>query len=120
MANKDFHKNYIRFIKDVKKELTCSSNLKLAFVKDFKKQINDFLGGSQDITINDIITHFGNPKEIADSFESHGDLQRLNKIAKRYKSLKVGIITLSIIFIIILVIVLIIISNLTGDITIRN
>lgn len=67
MTNKQFHKDYKKFLKKIQKELSCSSNLKLAFIRDFKEQIKDFLA------------HFGNPKEISDSFESHNDLSRLHK-----------------------------------------
>lgn len=103
--NKQFHKDYKRFLKEIKKELTCSPNLKLAFIHDFKEQIKDVIN-EQDITINDVITNFGNPKEIASSFESHNDLQRLNKIAKKYKYLKLLVLILSVIVVIALVFII--------------
>lgn len=36
------------------------------------------------ITINDIENRFGTPKDIASSFASAEDMQRLNKKAKKY------------------------------------
>lgn len=92
-----------KYLKDIKKELTCSSNLRLAFIHELKEQIKFFVNEEKDVTINDIIANFGDPKEIANSFTSHDDLQRLNKVANKYKYIRIITFIISVIFILTLV-----------------
>ena len=108
--NKKFNAVCKKYYKEIKGELTCSSNMKLALIKDLKDHIASYRSENPNCTIEAIVNNFGTPKEIASSFESRSDLDRLKKIAKKYKVLKIliPIIALFVVAIVTFTIILII------------
>ncbi len=87
--NKLLKKELKKYYKAIKAELTCSSNMKLAVIKDLKIHVKCYVEENPNITLGDITGHFGSPKEISDAFETRDDLERLKKMAKKYKRLKI-------------------------------
>lgn len=61
-------------------------SIKLAFISELKARIYEYIEEHPDeeITINDVENRFGTPKDIAESFASTEDMQRLNKKAKKF------------------------------------
>ena len=104
------------YLKQIKKELTCSNSLKNVFLNDFNNQIKSFVYDNDTYTMNDITNHFGTPKEIAYSFENHKDLQFYKRIAKRYKITKIIVLSLVSLFILSFLILVIIIKTETEGI----
>lgn len=120
MTKNQINKDINKYLKRIKKELTCSSNLKYAFIHDYKEQINDYINENDNVIIGDIIDHFGNAKEIADSFKDINYDERLNKLAKKYMFIKIITIFLSVI-IVIAIFIIVSLFLLSGDTTIvRN
>lgn len=83
---KTINKDIKKYCSEVKKLLACSGSIKLAFISELKNRIYEYIEEHPDdeITINDIENRFGTPKDIASSFASAEDMQRLNKKAKKY------------------------------------
>lgn len=87
--NKLLKKELKKYYKAIKAELTCSSNMKLAVIKDLKIHVKCYVEENPNTTLGDITGHFGSPKEISDAFETRDDLDKLKKMAKKYKRLKI-------------------------------
>ena len=87
--NKLLKKELKKYYKAIKAELTCSSNMKLAVIKDLKIHVKCYVEENPNITLGDITGHFGSPKEISEAFETRDDLEKLKKMAKKYKLLKI-------------------------------
>lgn len=83
---KTINKDIKKYCSEVKKLLTCPGSIKLAFISELKARIYEYIEEHPDdeITINDIENRFGTPKDIAESFASTEDMQRLNKKAKKF------------------------------------
>ncbi len=77
MLNKNDLKIYYT---SIKKNLSCSFNMKSVFMKDFSDRVSDFLEEKPNSTIDNIIDNFGTPEEIAKSFDK--DNEYLNRKAK--------------------------------------
>jgi uncharacterized membrane protein len=120
MENKQINKDMKKYLKGIKNELTCSSYLKSAFIYEFKEQVKYFINDNSNTTIDDIITNFGSPEEIASSFKSPNDFNRLNKLAKKYKYIKIFTVVLSIAIIIALIVIVVLLSLQDDIIEIKN
>ena len=107
---KELKRDCKKYFKEIKKELTCSSNMRLALISELKKEITYYIDQNVDCTINNIIDNFGTAIEISSSFETRSDLEKLKKIAKKYTLLKIflPIIALFLISIVTFTIILII------------
>lgn len=83
---KTIDKDIKKYCSEVKKLLTCPGSIKLAFISELKARIYEYIEEHPDeeITINDVENRFGTPKDIAESFASTEDMQRLNKKAKKF------------------------------------
>lgn len=83
---KTINKDIKKYCSEVKKRLSYSSSIKLAFISELKTRIYEYIEERPDeeVTINDIENRFGTPEDIASSFASTEDLQHLNKKAKKY------------------------------------
>lgn len=83
---KTINKDIKKYCSEVKKLLTCPGSIKLAFISELKARIYEYIEEHPDekITINDVENRFGTPKDIASSFASADDIQRLHKKAKRF------------------------------------
>lgn len=83
---KTINKDIKKYCSEVKKLLTCPGSIKLSFISEFKARIYEYIEEHPDeeITINDVENRFGTPKDIAESFASTEDMQRLNKKAKKF------------------------------------
>lgn len=83
---KTIDKDIKKYCFEVKKLLTCPGSIKLAFISELKARIYEYIEEHPDeeITINDVENRFGTPKDIAESFASTEDMQRLNKKAKKF------------------------------------
>lgn len=83
---KTINKDIKKYCSEVKKLLTCPGSIKLAFISELKNRIYEYIEErpNEEITINDIENRFGTPKDIAESFASTEDMQRLNKKAKKF------------------------------------
>ena len=107
---KELKRNCKKYFKEIKKELTCSSNMRLALISELKKEVNYYIDQNVNCTIDNIIDNFGSAIEISSSFETRSDLEKLKKIARKYKLLKIflPIIALALITIVTFTIILII------------
>lgn len=83
---KTINKDIKKYCSEVKKLLTCPGSIKLAFISELKARIYEYIEEHPDeeITINDIENRFGTPENVASSFASAEDMQRLNKKAKKF------------------------------------
>lgn len=83
---KTINKDIKKYCSEVKKRLACPGGIKLAFISELKNRIYEYIEEHPDdeITINDIENRFGTPENVASSFASAEDMQRLNKKAKRF------------------------------------
>lgn len=88
---KTINKEIKKYCHEIKKQLTCSSNIKLAFISELKTRIYEYIEehSNEEITIFDIENRFGTPEDIALSFASTEDMQYLRKKAKNYIFYKV-------------------------------
>lgn len=100
--NKTINKEIKKYCFEIKRHLTCSSNIKLAFISELKNRIYEYIDEhpSEEITIFDIENRFGTPENIALSFSSTEDMQYLYKKAKKYIFYKI----LSIILLLMLIV----------------
>lgn len=83
---KTINKDIKKYCSEVKKLLACPGGIKFAFISELKNRIYEYIEEHPDeeITINDVENRFGTPKDIAESFASTEDMQRLNKKAKKF------------------------------------
>lgn len=83
---KTIDKDIKKYCFEVKKLLACPGSIKLAFISELKNRIYEYIEEHPDeeITINDVENRFGTSKDIAESFASTEDMQRLNKRAKKF------------------------------------
>lgn len=100
---KAINKDIKKYCTEIKKQLSCSNNLKLAFISELKNRIHEYIEEhpGEEITFSDIENRFGTPENIALSFASKEDMQYLNKKAKKYIFYKV----LSVILLLVLIVV---------------
>ncbi len=110
---KTINKDIKKYCSEVKKLLTCPGSIKLAFISELKARIYEYIEEHPDdeITINDIENRFGTPKDIAESFASTEDMQRLNKKAKKYIFYKILSIVLLLVLILTVYILAYVITN---------
>ncbi|NCB14301.1 MAG: hypothetical protein EOM78_22180 [Erysipelotrichia bacterium] len=107
-------KEYKKYLKDIKSKMLCSSNIKLAFISEFKENVKDFLFENPDSTMKDILEEFKETKEIADSFKSQVDIESLHKKAKKYLFTKLLILILFALFVLSFLIILFLIYSYGG------
>lgn len=105
--NKTLQKECNKYIKSIKKELTCDYSLKRVYILELKERINDLVDTNPNISILEIENQFGSAQIIANSFNAN-ITEHLKKKAKRYKY----IMTLLVIFFILLVFISIILIGL--------
>ncbi|MDE6414892.1 MAG: hypothetical protein K2K48_05715 [Anaeroplasmataceae bacterium] len=116
MLNKNDLKKYYSFIK---KNLSCSFNMKSVFIKDLDDRIHEFLEDNPNSTIDDVIENFGAPQEIAKSFDK--DNECLKRKAKNRLIIEIILLALLIVCIAVSSIVIYsIIENLGGNITVTT
>lgn len=116
MLNKNDLKNYYSLIK---KNLSCSFNMKSVFMKDLNDRINEFLVDNPNSTIDTIIENFGTPVEIAKSFDKDND--HLIKKAKNRLIIEIVLLASLLVCIAIFGIVIYsILENLGGNITVTT
>lgn len=98
---KTINKDIKKYCSEIKKLLTCSGSVKLAFISELKTGIYEYIEEhpNEEITINNIKNRFGTPEDIASSFVSAEDMRRLNKKAKKYIFYKILSIVLLLAFI---------------------
>lgn len=109
---KAINKDIKKYCTEIKKQLSCSNNIKLAFISEFKNRIHEYIEEhpGEEITISDIENRFGTPENIALSFTSTEDMQYLHKKARKYIFYKV----LSVVLLLLLVVVLYALINVAG------
>lgn len=95
MINK---KDLNKYYSSIKKNLSCSLNIKFIFIKELQERISDFLQDNPDSTMEIIIENFGTPEEIAKSFVDKDNEYYRKKAKKR--------LIFEIIFLIILIVVI--------------
>lgn len=78
-------RNYIR---EISKELTCSKDIKKALLHEIELQALDLESSRPVLTIDDLYNEIGSPQEIAQGFESRTDIEKIKKIAAKYKITK--------------------------------
>ena len=110
---KTINKDIKKYCSEVKKLLTCPGSIKLAFISELKARIYEYIEEHPDeeITINDIENRFGTPENVASSFASAEDMQRLNKKAKKYIFYKILSIVLLLVLILTVYILAYVITN---------
>ncbi len=88
---KAINKDIRKYCAEIRKLLTCSSNIKFAFISELKNRIYEYIEEhpGEEITISDIENQFGKPENIALSFASTEDMQYLHGKAKKYIFYKV-------------------------------
>lgn len=83
---KKINKDIKKYCSEIKKQLSCSNSIKLAFISELKNRIYEYIEEhpGEEITISDIENRFGTPENIALSFTSTEDMQYLHKKARKY------------------------------------
>ena len=83
---KTINKDIKKYCSEVKRLLACPGGIKFAFISELKNRIYEYIEehSDEEITSKDIENRFGTPKDIAESFASTEDIQRLHKKAKKY------------------------------------
>ena len=111
---KTVNKEIKKYCTEIKKQLSCSSNIKLAFISELKNRIHEYIEEhlGEEITIFDLENQFGTPENIARAFASTEDMQYLHKKARKYMFYKV----LSIV----LLLALIVTAYILADVIINN
>ena len=108
MLNKSDLKKYYT---SIKKNLSCSFNMKSVFIKDLEENPNS--------TIENIIENFGTPEEIAKSFDK--DNEYYKRKAKKRLIVEIALLVLLVVAIIVSSIVICnLIQNLGGDIAVTT
>ena len=99
---KAINKDIKKYCTEIKKQLSCSNNIKLAFISELKNRIYEYIEEhpGEEITISDIENRFGTPENIALSFASTEDMRYLHKKARKYIFYKVLSVVLLMAFII--------------------
>ncbi len=77
------------YLKQLNASLICSTNMKKAFICEIKHQIAELENQVQVFTMEDLHREIGSPDEIARSFESRDDIEKLKEKAKKYKKAKI-------------------------------
>ncbi len=108
------------YFNDIKKRLTCSYPLRIAFIRDFSSTVNMFIEENNTEAIEDIINHFGTPEEIAENFYSVNDISKLKKKAKIYSLVISALLVLSVLLVVFIVYAIIFIFQNGGGIIIKN
>ncbi|MDD3171512.1 MAG: DUF6120 family protein [Bacilli bacterium] len=120
MMNKRLKSELNHYIKSVKSEINCSSNLKLAFISEFKQRILEFLNENPECNINDVIQEFGSPQQISKGFESQVNIEKLKKQAKKYFYIKIVAFVLLILLVVSCIFLIGMLGNLDGYIVVSD
>lgn len=116
MINKSDLKKYYT---SIKKNLSCSFNMKSVFIKDLNERVSDFLEDNPDSTLENVTENFGTPEEIAKSFDK--DNEYLKRKAKKRLIIEIVLLVLLVIAIIISSCVICnILNDLGGDIIVTT
>lgn len=70
------------YLKEIKDKLLCPNNVKKAFLKEIRQNIAD--AEIDIVSIEDLYREIGSPEEIARSFESRDDIEKIKARAKRF------------------------------------
>lgn len=81
-----------KYIIDVKSYLICDWRTRQKFLKDLKNDINDFVDGKEDVTMDDIRDRFGEPEKISRSFLENADLKKIKRRMNFGRTIIVGVI----------------------------
>lgn len=81
-----------KYIIDVKSYLICDWRTRQKFLKDLKNDINDFVDGKEDVTMDDIRDRFGEPEKISRSFLENADLKKIKRRMSFGRTIIVGVI----------------------------
>ncbi|MGM9666215.1 MAG: DUF6120 family protein [Eubacteriales bacterium] len=70
------------YLKEIKDKLLCPNNVKRAFLKEIRQNIAD--AEIDIVSIEDLYREIGSPEEIARSFESRDDIEKIKARAKKF------------------------------------
>ncbi|MDE6656393.1 MAG: hypothetical protein K2J85_05315 [Anaeroplasmataceae bacterium] len=116
MLNKNDLKKYYT---SIKKNLSCSFNMKSVFIKELNDRVSDFLEDNPNSTIENIIENFGTPEEITKGFDK--DSEYYKRKARNRLIIEIALLVLLIAVITISSIVICnILNDLGGDIIITT
>ncbi len=116
MLNKKELKKYYT---SIKKNLSCSFNMKLVFIKELNDSVFDFLEENPNSTMENIIENFGTPEEIAKSFDKENEYYK--RKSRNRLIIEIGLLALLVIAIIISSCVICnILNDLGGDIVVTT
>ena len=84
--NKASKKAIRKYCSEIRKWMTCSTNIKHAIFSEFKGRIYDYSyeHPDEELTVSVLGGQFGTPEYIAASFSSETDMRRLKKKARKY------------------------------------
>ncbi len=71
-----------RYIKEISDNLVCSSKTKKRFLKEFRRDVNEYIQTNRVQKFDDVIKRFGTPSEIAKEFfvpENYCDFKHIIK-----------------------------------------
>lgn len=81
-----------KYIMDVKSYLICDWKTRRKFIKDLKNDIADFVDENEDVSIDDIRRHFGEPKNIAIGFFENADFKKIKRRMNIGRTVIIGVI----------------------------
>ncbi len=115
LIKKDLKKYYT----SIKKNLSCSFNMKSVFIKELNNRVFDFLEDNPNATMENINENFGTPEEIAKGFDK--DNEYYKRKARNRLIIEISLLILLVVAITISSIVICnILNDLGGDITITT
>lgn len=76
------------YIREINQTLSCSKDMKKALLHEIEQQISELESRVSAPTIDDLYNEIGSPEEIALSFESRSDIEKIRKSAAKYRKTK--------------------------------
>lgn len=96
-----------KYYSEVSGAIVCSHKQKTAFMKELRSNVEEFLTSAPEATVEDIITCFGSPEIIAESFLENADSAKIKKRLDIKKYIIIAIVVALLIYAVFVIISLI-------------
>lgn len=92
MSDKQFKKDFKKYIKDINSYLICDCGTRNKFIRDLKSDIDEYIENNSVTDFDSVYKHFGAPRDIAKGFLETADTKRIKRKMNITKVVLIGII----------------------------
>ena len=92
MSDKQFKKDFKKYIKDINSYLICDCGTRNKFIRDLKSDIDEYIENNSVTDFDSVYKHFGAPRDIAKGFLETADTKKIKRKMDITKVVLIGII----------------------------